>query len=61
MFGLFKRAWACALNILMDFRNCNYYLTDDLIKTQLGHSVHSSQEMLLLPQFLSDFNYVWFV
>ena len=24
-------------------------------------SVHNSQEMLLLPQFLSDFNFVWFV
>ena len=24
-------------------------------------SVHKSQEMLLLPQFLSDFNPVWFV
>ena len=24
-------------------------------------SVHNSQEMLLLPQFSSDFNYVWIV
>ena len=30
-------------------------MTYDLIKTQLGHSVHNSQEMLLLPQFLRLF------
>ena len=36
-------------------------LTYDLNKTELGHSVHNSQEMLLLPQFLSDFHSVWFV
>ena len=58
LFGLFERAWVCASNILKDFRNFNYYLTYDLIKTQLGYSVHNSQEMLLLPKFLSDFNSV---
>ena len=61
LFGLFKRARAWALNFLTDFRNFNYWLTYDLIKTQLGHSDHNSQEMLLLPQFSSDFNSVWFV
>ena len=61
MFGLFQIARACALNFLTDFRNFNYLLTYDLIKTQLMHSVHNSQEMFLLPQFLSDFNSVWFV
>ena len=44
MFGLFERACACALNFLTVFRNFNYYLTyNELIKTQLGHSVHNSQ------------------
>ena len=27
--------------------------------TQLGHSVHNSQEMLLLPQILFDFNFMF--
>ena len=38
MSGLFERA--CALTFLADYRNCNYKLTYDLIKTQLGRSVH---------------------
>ena len=61
LFGLFERARACAWKLLTVFRNFNYWLTYDLIRTQLGHSVHNSQEMLLLPQLSSDFNYVWFV
>ena len=38
----------CALNFLTDFRNFIYQINYDLIKTQLGHSVHNSQEILLL-------------
>ena len=57
LFGLFEIAKACALNFLAFF---NYLLTFDLIKTQLGHSIHNSQEMLLLPQFLFDCSSVLF-
>ena len=33
LFGLFERACACALNVLTDLRNFNYYSTYDLIRT----------------------------